>query len=64
MAVELKSLVLERLVNAKITLTQRGLGINKVTILINKPIGYVSGQAENDYKPAIKLVKPDNQFLR
>ena len=48
--------------NAKITLTQRGLGINKVTILINKPIGYVSGQAENDYKPEIKLVKPDNQF--
>ena len=30
--------------------------------MINKPIGYVSGQAENDYKPAIKLVKPDNQF--
>ena len=47
--------------NAKITLTQRGLGVNKVTILINKPIGYVSGQAENDYKPAIKIVKPDNQ---
>ena len=48
--------------NAKITLTESGLGLNKVTILINKPIGYVSGQAEDDYKPAIKLVKPDNQF--
>jgi 23S rRNA pseudouridine2604 synthase len=30
--------------------------------LINKPIGYVSGQAEADYKPAITLVKPENQF--
>lgn len=48
--------------NAKITLTSQGLGVNKVTILINKPIGYVSGQAEEDYKPAIKLVKPNNQF--
>lgn len=28
----------------------------KVTILINKPIGYVSGQAEDGYKPAISLV--------
>ena len=29
---------------------------NRVTILINKPIGYVSGQAELDYKPAIALL--------
>jgi 23S rRNA pseudouridine2604 synthase len=28
----------------------------RVTILINKPMGYVSGQAENGYKPAIALV--------
>ncbi|MDR0933783.1 MAG: rRNA pseudouridine synthase [Burkholderiaceae bacterium] len=28
----------------------------KVTILINKPVGYVSGQAEDGYKPAITLV--------
>ena len=48
--------------NAKITLTEKGLGVSKVTILINKPIGYVSGQAEDEYKPAITLVKPDNQF--
>ena len=28
----------------------------KVTILINKPLGYVSGQAENGYKPAVSLI--------
>lgn len=31
----------------------------RVTILINKPIGYVSGQAEDGYKPASTLVVPD-----
>ena len=48
--------------SAKITLARRDAGAHKVTILINKPIGYVSGQAEADYKPAITLVKPENQF--
>ena len=33
-----------------------------VTILINKPVGYVSGQAEGKYQPAIQLVIPENQF--
>ncbi len=28
----------------------------RVTILLNKPIGYVSGQAEHNYKPAIALI--------
>lgn len=31
----------------------------KLTIVMNKPIGYVSGQAEGDYKPAIRLATPD-----
>ena len=34
----------------------------KVTVLINKPIGYVSGQAEDGYEPAVVLVKPENQW--
>ncbi|BCL77163.1 RNA pseudouridylate synthase [Jeongeupia sp. HS-3] len=34
----------------------------RVTVLINKPIGYVSGQAEDGYQPAVVLVKPDNQW--
>jgi 23S rRNA pseudouridine2604 synthase len=31
----------------------------RVTVLINKPIGYVSGQAEDGYKPASTLIVPD-----
>ena len=34
----------------------------KVTVLINKPVGYVSGQAEDGYEPAYVLVKPANQW--
>ncbi len=30
----------------------------RITVLINKPIGYVSGQAEDGYKPASILVVP------
>lgn len=33
-----------------------------VTILINKPIGYVSAQAEKGYKPAVTLVTPEAHF--
>ena len=32
-----------------------------VTILLNKPIGYVSGQPENNYEPAVRLITPENQ---
>lgn len=28
----------------------------RVTILLNKPVGYVSGQAEDGYKPAVTLI--------
>ena len=31
----------------------------RVTVLINKPVGYVSGQAEDGYEPAVVLVAPD-----
>jgi 23S rRNA pseudouridine2604 synthase len=34
----------------------------RVTILLNKPIGYVSGQAEDGYLPAVVLVKPENRW--
>ncbi|UGQ48880.1 pseudouridine synthase [Massilia endophytica] len=34
----------------------------RVTILINKPMGYVSGQAEDGYTPAVALVKPENRW--
>ena len=35
----------------------------QVTILLNKPVGFVSGQAEDDYEPAIVLVHPNNEWL-
>jgi len=33
-----------------------------VTILLNKPIGYVSGQAEQGYRPAVLLVNAQSHF--
>jgi 23S rRNA pseudouridine2604 synthase len=33
-----------------------------VTILLNKPIGYVSGQAEDGHPPAMTLVRPENRW--
>jgi 23S rRNA pseudouridine2604 synthase len=35
----------------------------RVTIIINKPIGYVSGQAEQGYKPAVLLITPENRYV-
>ena len=35
---------------------------NKVTILLNKPLGFVSTQPEKGYIPAIELILPENQF--
>lgn len=34
----------------------------RVTILLHKPIGYVSGQAEDGYEPAVTLIKPENRW--
>jgi 23S rRNA pseudouridine2604 synthase len=34
----------------------------RVTILIHKPVGYVSGQAEDGYEPAVVLVTLENRF--
>jgi 23S rRNA pseudouridine2604 synthase len=35
-----------------------------LTILLNKPIAYVSGQAEKGYRPAITLITPANHYAR
>jgi len=50
----------------RIVLDQKGQARQRatVTILINKPIGLVSGQAEDGYKPAVTLVLPANQFAQ
>lgn len=34
----------------------------QVTILLNKPVGYVSGQPEPGYRPAVKLINKGTQF--
>ena len=34
----------------------------RVTVLINKPVGYVSGQAEDGYTPAVALIKAENRW--
>jgi len=42
----------------KITLDKqaRRRQTSRVTILLNKPVGYVSGQAEQGYRPAVSLI--------
>jgi 23S rRNA pseudouridine2604 synthase len=47
----------------KITLAQ-GAKVQqqaRVTILLHKPVGYVSGQAEDGYKPAVTLITAGNR---
>lgn len=34
----------------------------RVTVLLNKPVGYVSSQAEDGYQPAIVLVRPETRY--
>ena len=34
----------------------------RATILLNKPIGYVSGQAEDNHKPAVTLINAASRF--
>jgi 23S rRNA pseudouridine2604 synthase len=34
----------------------------RVTILLHKPVGYVSGQAEDGYQPAVTLVQARNRW--
>ena len=36
----------------------------QVTILLNKPIGYVSGQPEDGHEPAVVLIKPENRWAQ
>jgi 23S rRNA pseudouridine2604 synthase len=49
-------------VRIEITKQAQGAQANQVTILINKPLGLVSGQAEDGHQPAITLVQPQNRW--
>lgn len=50
--------------SSSVTLEARALKQQKqlVTIILNKPIGYVSAQPEPGYEPAIRLITPENQY--
>ena len=50
--------------NQKITLARQAQTqqASSVTILLNKPVGYVSNLPEQGYQPAIVLIKPEARF--
>lgn len=50
--------------NVRIEIDKQAQGqqANQVTILLNKPIGLVSGQAEDGHEPAITLIQPQNRW--
>ena len=50
--------------NQKITLSQAAQKnqLARVTILLNKPVGYVSAQPEPGYRPAVSLINADSRF--
>jgi len=50
--------------NCKIHLAQQAQKQQqqRVTILLHKPIGYVSGQPEPGFTPAVTLIRPDTQW--
>ena len=49
-------------VQQQIDRAAKGKQANQVTILINKPLGLVSGQAEDGHEPAITLIQPQNRW--
>ena len=50
--------------DVKIEIDKQATGAQskQVTVLINKPLGLVSGQAEDGHEPAITLVQPQNRW--
>lgn len=50
--------------DAAIELSQQGLAMRQtqVTILLHKPVGYVSGQAEDGYRPAVTLISAASRW--
>jgi 23S rRNA pseudouridine2604 synthase len=49
-------------VRIEINKQAQGQQANQVTILLNKPMGIVSGQAEDGHQPAITLIQPQNRW--
>jgi 23S rRNA pseudouridine2604 synthase len=50
-------------VRIEVSKQAQGQQANQVTILLNKPMGIVSGQAEDGHQPAITLIQPQNRWV-
>lgn len=52
--------------DCEIKIAQQALELQEdlATILLHKPVGYVSSQAEDDYIPAVRLLQPQNQAMQ
>ncbi len=61
---ELASMGMQVTPDARIEINKQAQGqqANQVTILVNKPMGIVSGQAEDGHLPAITLIQPQNRW--
>ena len=61
---EVASMGMQVTADARIEVNKQahGMQANQVTILVNKPMGLVSGQAEDGHLPAITLVQPQNRW--
>ncbi len=62
---EVATMGMQVLPDVKIEINKQAKGqqANQVTVLINKPLGLVSGQAEDGHEPAITLVQPQNRWI-
>lgn len=61
---EVASMGMQVTADARIEVNKQAQGqqANQVTILLNKPMGIVSGQAEDGHQPAITLIQPQNRW--
>ncbi len=61
---EVAEMGMKVLPNVRIEIDKKAQGAQatQVTIILNKPMGYVSGQAEDGHEPAVVLIKPDNRW--
>lgn len=52
--------------NALITLDKQASELlhKKITVLLHKPVGLVSGWPEKGYMPAVSLIVPENQYIK
>ena len=48
--------------NIKLDKGARAVQMQQISILLHKPVGYVSGQPEPGFTPAVTLVLPENQY--